>query len=283
MTPPGPPTLNPAAHTQIGDWMRLQPPPPLPRTVAPMPYEAIHHYLRRLADASHQTVSQISKIIHLHNLPAGLDFNDIARERLAAAASQPIARIRRLYWGPAPGATRPSGQPEEYGDGLRPACRRCAACHGLPGPVPCKFPDHDMICRHHQLWTGPGVLEPAGQHDLAQLPELLRAQRHHDRLLRQHQPEMVHSAYQRADQAWRQHLGPHLRWTPSQFHRFTTLTSANSQAQPQPGQGLAGAGHLRAVAATIAIYPDVVQLTALILDPRHPRQCWPSSGTGSSP
>jgi hypothetical protein len=223
-------------------------------------------------------VNQISNLIDVHSpsRPPHVDFSDLARERLAAAAGQPLARIRRLYWGPPTGATGPSGQPEEYGYGLRPACRRCAARYGLFSPVPCKFPDHQMICRHHQLWIGPGVWEPADQHNLAPFPEIPRAQRHHDRLLRQHPPETVHSAYQHAYHAWRQHLGPQPRWTPSQFHRFTTLAGADRRAQPQPGQGLPRPGYLRALAAAIAIYPDVVRLTARLLDPRHPRQCWPS-------
>lgn len=278
MTPHAPSGASTAGHASMGDWMRMQQPPPLPRTVVPMPYEAIHHYLRRLADANHQAVSQISNLIHVHApaRPPHVDFSDLARERLAVAAGQPLARISRLYWGPAPGAAGPSGQPEEYGDGLRPACRRCAARYGLTGPVPCKFPGHQMICRHHQLWTGPGVWEPADQHDLAPFPEILRAQRHHDRLLRLHPPETVRNTYQQADHTWRQHLGTRPRWTPSQFHRFTALTSAGRPVQAQPGQELPRPGYLRALAATIAIYPDVVQLTALLLDPHQPRQCWPS-------
>lgn len=272
MTPPAP-----ARQLSMDSWLRLQPPAPLPRTVTPMPHEAIHHYLRRLADANHQAVSQISHLIHVRSpaLPPGADFAALARERLAAASGQPPARIRRLYWGPAPGATSPSGQPEEYGHGLRPACRRCAARHGLLSPVPCKHPDHQMICRHHRLWTGPGVWQPADQHDVSPFPEVLRAQRRHDQLMLQHPPQTVRDAYKNADHAWRQHPGPRPRWTPGQFHRFSTVIT-ESQRVPQPGQGLNHAG-LRALAATIAIYPDVVQLTAVLLDPRCRRQCWPGT------
>ncbi|MDN5919627.1 MAG: TniQ family protein, partial [Pseudonocardia sp.] len=97
-------TVNLAGHVRIRDWVTAQPPAPLPRTVAPLPYEAIHHYLRRLANANHLTVAQLSNLIHVRRPPGHADrsFGEQTRERLAAAAGQPLDRITRLYWGPDP-------------------------------------------------------------------------------------------------------------------------------------------------------------------------------------
>jgi hypothetical protein len=70
---------------------------------------------------------------------------------------------------------------------LRPACRRCTARLGITGPVPCQLPPHQTVCRRRQLWTGPSARTHAGQLDISQLPEVLRAQRRHIALLHHHQ------------------------------------------------------------------------------------------------
>lgn len=276
MNHPSPTLLNPDGHRRMRDWMAVLPPAPLPRTVAPMPYEAIHHYLRRLAGANHQTVTQLSNLIHVYvHAHPGRSFRDRTRERLAAASGQPLTRIKRLYWGPDPKATDALGRPETYGHGLRPACRRCAARHGLSDPVPCKFPHHTVICRHHKLWIGPGVRNPSDQHDLSPFPELLRAQRHHERLAHRHGPAVVNAEHRHADRIWRARLGRRANWTPAQLRLLVALTPDDSWALQQPEHWFVRHEYLGTVAAAIAIYPDVIHLTDRLLDLRsHPQWGW---------
>jgi hypothetical protein len=69
-------------------------------------------------------------------------------------ASQPLARIARLYWDD-------HGDylcdPEGFGQLMRPArrrctarrctARRCTARRGIAGPVACRLPPHLTVCR----------------------------------------------------------------------------------------------------------------------------------------
>lgn len=270
-------TVNPAGHVRIRDWMTAQPPAPLPRTAAPLPYEAIHHYLRRLANANHLTVTQLSNLIHVRRPPghAARSFGEQTRERLAAAARQPLDRITRLYWGPGPDDRDAFGRRQPYGHGLRPACRRCAVRHSLFDPVPCRFPDHYMICRRHQLWIGPSIRNPAGQLDLTDIPELARSQRRHERLLRDHTRTVVAGMHHHASQIWRSRILRRPTLTPFQQHRLDTLARNGAEMPLMIDTKLLGQDMVNSLAVRIAIYPEVVQLTELLLDLRsEPRWAW---------
>lgn len=263
-------TVNPAGHVRIRDWMAALPPQPLPRAVAPLPYEAIHHYLRRLANANHLTVTQLSNLIHSPSPPGpgGGHFTDRKRMRLAAAAGQPVDRITRLYWGPGPDDRDAVGQRQAYGHGLRPACRRCAARHGLLDPVPARLPDHYMICRRHRLWIGPGVRTPAGQLDLANIPELVRSQRRHEQLLRDHTPAVVAGTHHRAIQIWHSRLVRRLTLTPLQQRRVDTLTRNGAESPLMVDTRRVRHDRVNSLPVQITLYPEVVQLTELLLDLR---------------
>jgi len=141
------------------------------------------------------------------------------QERLAAAAGQPLARIAGLYW-PDPGVYL--RDPEGFRQALRPACRRCTARAGIAEPVACYLPPHLTVCRRHRLWIGPSASTPAGQLDVSQLPEILRAQRRHAAL--SHDP-----GWRRADAAISDAthtIHQALRagtWTPLQLRRLRQL------------------------------------------------------------
>lgn len=262
-------TLNPAGHIRIRDWMAALPPVPLPHTVAPLPYEAIHHYLRRLANTNHLTVPQLSNMIHVRRPPghAGRSFGEQTRERLAVAAGQPLDRIRRLYWGPGPDDHDAFGRRQPYGHGLRPACRRCAARHGLLGAVPCRFPDHYMLCQRHQLWVGPGVRSVADQLDLCDVPELLRAQRRHERLLHAYSEAAVASRHRHAEQVWRSRIMRRAALTPAQQSRLAAF-APEPWTKLEDERRLVSHESVNGLAVTIAIYPEVVQATEHLLDLR---------------
>ena len=136
-------TLNPARLARFADWAQTLPPRPLPRTAMPVPGEYYLDYISRLAGANHLQLLELTGAL---DDPAAVTLDPGRRkqhrqERLAAAASQPLARIARLYWDDAGLYLRDPGQFRRM---LRPACRRTrpsAAATGSgrarpPAPTP---------------------------------------------------------------------------------------------------------------------------------------------------
>jgi hypothetical protein len=265
-------TLNPAGLARFTDWVTTLPPRPLPRTVIPVAGEYHLDYIARLADANHLEFSELTAAlddtaaITLHS-PRGWTQHE--QERLAAAASQPLARIARLYW---PDPRVYLRDPEGFHRMLRPACRRCAARYGITEPVACHLPPHQTVCRHHRLWIGPSARSHAGQLDISPFPEILRAQRRHLALVHQHHWWHVDTAVNGATRAI--HGALHAEaWIPGQQRRMRQLAPSTwKQALARvlavtpslPGHG---PGHS---VVEIAIYPDVVWLAAYSL--RTPRR-----------
>ena len=178
-------TLNPARLALFTDWAKTLPPRPLPRTVIPVPGEYYLDYTIRLADANHLELLELTGAL---DDPAAVILHPGRRkqhraERLAAAAGQPLARITRLYWDD-PGLYL--RDPDRFRRMLRPACRRCTARRGIAGPVACRLPPHQTVCRRHRLWTGPGAHTHASQLDISPFPEILRAERRHLAQLHHH-------------------------------------------------------------------------------------------------
>ena len=248
--------LNPARLARFADWAHTLPPRPLPRTAIPARGQYYLDYISRLADANHLEFLELTGAL---DDPAAVIFDpgrrhQHRRDRLAAAASQPLPRIARLYWDDAGLYLR---DPGGFGQLLRPACRRCTARHGITGVIPCRLPPHQTLCRRHRLWTGPAARTHAGQLDISQLPEILRAQRRHLARLRDHQWQHVDAAVRDATRAIYQALRGGT-WIPGQRQRLRQLAPGTWE------QALAGVlggspGH---PAVEIAIYPDVVWLAA---------------------
>jgi hypothetical protein len=253
-------TLNPARLARFSDWARTLPPRPLPRTVTPVPGEYYLDYTGRLADANHLELLELTGAL---GDPAAI-LHDPGRrkqhqqERLAAAASQPLARIARLYWDDPGDYLR---DPDGFRQLLRPACRRCTARRGIAGPVACHLPPHLTVCRRHLLWIGPSARTPAGQLDVTPLPEIPRAQRRHLAQLHRHQWQEVDAAISDAARAIHGALRAGA-WTPGQRQRLRQLDPGTwPQAAPAAGPGrydnLSGG-----LVIEIAIYPDIVRLAA---------------------
>lgn len=256
-------TLNPARLARFSDWARTLPPRPLPRTVIPVRGEYYLDYAGRLADANHLELLELTEAL---DDPAAVTLPPVSwkqhrQERLAAAASQPLARIARLYWDDPGDYLR---DPDAFRRMLRPACRRCTARRGIAEPVACRLPPHLTVCRRHRLWTGPAARTHAGQLDISQLPEIFRAQRRHLAQLRDHPQQDVDTAISDATRAIYQALRDGT-WIPGQRQRLRQLAPGTWD------QALAGVldvsparqddGHGQS-AVEIAIYPDVVWLAA---------------------
>jgi hypothetical protein len=248
--------LNPAGLARFSDWAQTLPPRPLPRTVTPVPGEYYLDYAARLAAANHLELSEFTEAL---GDPAAVTLDPGSRkqhqqERLAAAASQPLPRIARLYWDDHGDYLR---DPAGFHQLLRPACRRCTARRGITGPVACRLPAHQVVCRRHRLWTGPAARTHAGQLDVSQLPEILRAQRRHLVLLNHHQQHEVETTVSTAITAVCQALRDGT-WIPGQRRRMQQLAPGTWKQALAAVLG-GSPGH---PVIEIAIYPDVVWLAA---------------------
>jgi hypothetical protein len=256
-------TLNPAGLARFSDWAKTLPPRPLPRTAVPVPGEYYLDYTARLADANRLEFAELTEAL---DDPAAVILDPGSRkrhqqERLAAAASQPLARIARLYWDDHGDYLRDPGR---FGQLLRPACRRCTARRGITGPVACHLPPHLTVCRRHRLWTGPSARTHAGQLDISPFPEILRAQRRHLAQLHHHPRHETEAAVSNATRAIHQALRTGT-WIPGQRQRMQQLAPVTwEQALAgvlggSPSRPDDGPGHS---VVEIAIYPDVVWLAA---------------------
>lgn len=254
------PGLNPARLARFSDWAKTLPLRPLPRTVIPVPGEYYLDYIARLADANHLGFMELTGaldhpgvvVVHRGN------WERHEQERLAVAASQPLARIARLYW---PDPRRSLHDLEGFRQMLRPACRRCTARRGIAGPVACLLPPHLTVCRRHRLWIGPTARSHAGQLDVSQLPEILRAQRRHLAQLHHHRPWEVQAAISDAAHTIRRGLRTGA-WTLRQLQRLRQLDPGTMRQAP-PGTGPVWQYNgLSNLVIEIAIYPDIVRLAA---------------------
>jgi hypothetical protein len=254
-------TLNPARLARFSDWARTLPPRPLPRTVTPVPGEYYLDYAGRLADANHLELLELTDA--LDDPAAILDpgrRKQHQQERLAAAASQPLARIAWLYWDDPGDYLRDPGGFRQL---LRPACRRCTARRGITGPVACHLPPHLTVCRRHRLWIGPSARTPAGQLDVSPFPEILRAQRRHLAQLHHHPPQQMDTAVSAATRAIYQALRAGI-WIPGQRQRLRQLAPGTWDQALAGVLGVSrrqddGPGN---PVVEIAIYPEVVWLAA---------------------
>jgi hypothetical protein len=257
-------TLNPARLAHFADWVTTLPPRPLPRTVIPVAREYHLDYIARLGAANHLEFSELTAAlddtaaITLHS-PRGWKQHE--QERLAAAASQPLARIARLFW---PDPRVYLRDPEGFHRMLRPACRRCTARYGITGPVACYLPPHQTLCRRHRLWTGPAATSHAAQLDISPFPEVLRAQRRHRHLAQLHHPWRLGDAVHDAAGTIRHALRGGT-WIPGQQRRIRQLAPSTWQQDLAHVLGVSPGWQddsPRHPAAEIAIYPDVIWLAA---------------------
>jgi hypothetical protein len=252
--------LNPAGLALFSDWARTLPPRPLPRTAIPVPGEYYLDYIFRLAEANHLEFMELTGTL---DHPGTVvvhpgSWKQHRQERLAAAASQPLPRIARLYWDDAGDYLR---DPEGFRRMLRPACRRCTARRGIAGPVACRLPPHLTVCRRHRLWIGPSARTHAGQLEVSALPEIFRAQRRHLAQLRHHRWWDVQAAISGATNAIHHALRTGT-WTSRQRRRLHQLDPGTwplAAPGPDPGWQYDLSGNL---VIQIALYPDVVWLAA---------------------
>ncbi|MCB5912399.1 TniQ family protein [Streptomyces pinistramenti] len=161
----------------------------LPLSPPPVHGETVGSYLNRLADANHLTIGHFSSLIgpsrqHRRDDNRVGYWTSAGLVRLAALTGRtsvslihsmpPLGTIgdpiRRLPLS----ATEEVIEPRR-----RPACRLCMARRHIRGLVVRSTPHHEGVCHRHHRW-----LLGDEQHSLTRLPEVLRANRRHQRIVR---------------------------------------------------------------------------------------------------
>lgn len=177
----------------------------LPRSVAPFHDETLASYHRRLAAANHLHTDDLLVHVTGRSQPIGAAARHLTADQLAAVSRQP--RRSLLLALPELRATTPDAATlPEHGRTIamvnrtrrRPVCRRCTAARGITGEVVCWVRHDQNVCLVHRLWIGAGVRKADQQTDLAQLPDLLAAQRRHNNLIRRHSHKLIARAFQDA-------------------------------------------------------------------------------------
>ena len=253
------------------DWAQTLPPRPLPRTVTPLAGEYHLGYVGRLADANHlefaggrRRPARPGRVHHPRPLR-------LATARKGAAG----CRWRPSRWPGSAGSAGPTPTTylrdiEGFHQTLRPACRRCTARYGITAPVPCQLPPHQAVCRRHRLWTGPSARSHDSQLDVSPFPEILRAQRRHLTLTSQYHWKHVDTAAGEATRALYQAIRDGT-WISGQRERMRQLAPGSwQQALTRALSRHPGPTHDIPChpAIEIALYPDVIWLTARILQAR---------------
>lgn len=159
---------------------RPGPPSRLPLPVAPFHRETTSSYIYRLATANEIHPDDLR--VHL----AGRRGHDpVTLEALAAATGR---AQRALAWALPElrtGITPRGRHPVLPGHSRRTACWRCTARRGEPRYATVWQPAEDCVCPDHRIWLG-SAAHPRyrSQYDVGDLPDILQAQRRHDRLAR---------------------------------------------------------------------------------------------------
>lgn len=215
----------------------------LPRTVAPFQNETVHSFLYRLATANHISVLDLEAYLAEPLQPRTHPATP-RPEWLSIASGWPTPLLTsRLCW---PTARHRTNKPI-------PACRSCMARRGVFQPVRIHRRPHVQVCLKHQLWIGGTGDDPDTQLDLSNLPEVIRAQRRHNRLARLHGTQATHTAHTDA-----RHILA--RWTERgdwPHHRERRLDTYFGHPHWQV--------RVHSAEMHAANYPEIVALTAILV------------------
>lgn len=151
----------------------------LPIPVAPARHELLTSYVGRLAELHGIGFGELWAQISTREHPG-----TTRRRALPEALAALTGRTHRELAGALPELRDPAPDWAVLRHEPQPGCPRCDARHP-GGPVTRLLPHHRYVCLRHRLWIGPPDIAAAPT-PLGELPEILRAQRRHLRLLRRH-------------------------------------------------------------------------------------------------
>ncbi|TDO27658.1 TniQ protein [Kribbella sp. VKM Ac-2527] len=243
--------------------------PPLPRRLPPVQGETTLSYVDRLAKANHLDSRNLIGYLNPELTGTrGLQRRfDISLDVLAAVTGIPTAHLAQAL--PEIRPQHPdlhttgqaaAGRPNR----TQPACRRCMAAKNIQTTVAIwAHPDHNICPRHH-LWIGHGVIDPTDQVEVAQLPEIPRAQVRHRNLIRRHGRGRVEPFYEHARAVidWSTNLPCDTgRWNRMDY--FVAREQAKTASSPLRKRRLSLArSHDYA-----AYYPEVIDLLSILVSP----------------
>ncbi|MBD9702072.1 MULTISPECIES: TniQ family protein [Streptomyces] len=244
----------------------------LPLRPPPVHGETIGSYLNRLADANHLTIGHLSSLIgpsrqHRRDdnrvgywTPEGLSRLAALTSRSPASlihAMPPLGTIgnpiRRLPLS----ATEEVIEPRR-----RPACRPCMARRHVRGLVIRSTPHHEGVCHRHRRW-----LLGDEQHRLTRLPEVLQANRQHQRIARRGTHPSTALAYVGA----RDRL---VKWFTNEVGSPLLRQRWNRRLDALGEDPFGDPHHPSETRIELVAYPEVVVLTGLFASPHwrnHPR------------
>ena len=225
----------------------------LPIAVAPARQETVASYLARLAALHGLHSREIWELVSVRR-PRSTR-REVATDRLAAVTGRPVQHLSHAL----PELRDPPPDWTAWRHQTQLGCPRCDARHE-GGPVTRLLPHHRYVCTRHSYWIGP---PDAGQPATSlgwQLADIIRAQRRHLRLVRRHGFAATYDAmltgYLICAHLWGDH--PH---TPVDvWHRWNLRAEVLIPTASGPGE-------FSASRLFAAVYPEAVDIGALIASP----------------
>lgn len=196
---------------------------PLPRTVQPVQDETLRSYVRRLALVNH--IQDRDLLGYLNPQLAGSQ-GIVRRVKITLDALSVVSGIDvislvhalpelRSQFGEQQSLHVLGRTIESEPNKQRLACRRCSAAKSITTAVRVWARQDQNVCLRHQLWISQGVNELGDQADVADFPEIPRAQVRHSNLIRRYGHRRVRHFYWTAEKIidWSTDLpSPTARW-----------------------------------------------------------------------
>ncbi len=225
----------------------------LPIAVAPARQETVASYIARLADLHGLHPREIWEQVSTRR--SGTTRRDIATERLASVTGRPAQHLSRAL----PELSDPAPDWTAWRHQTQPRCPRCDARHE-GGPVTRLLPHHRYVCTRHAYWIGP---PDAGQPATLlgwQLADIVRAQRRHLRLVRRYGFAAAYDAVLTGFLICGHLWGDQPQTPVDAWHLWTLRAEALIPTS-------AGAGEFSASRLFAAVYPEAVNVAALVASP----------------
>ncbi len=177
----------------------------LPVRVRPFPAETIGSFLSRLGHANSIPIPHLLQLagVQLHDVrpfsPATddrLGWSETTPGRIAALAGRPLAGLQAAL--PAltgSAASGPSSSTPGRPGQLMRACPHCAAAKNIEETVLLRGRPQDYLCVRHRLWH-----RGLNNIRLAIVPEVVHAQRRHERRMSCHQADDIDRAHHDAEE-----------------------------------------------------------------------------------
>jgi hypothetical protein len=174
----------------------------LPITLAPVHWETIDSFTRRLAVVNHLNADDLADTVATRvwkvNAAIKRTFN---AENLASISGHSADKLTRAL----PELRSDPGQLQRRR--ALQACPRCSRRH-RGGTAMLYLPDHQHVCVRHNIWLGSlgpnstDWIRHPGPIDVSPLPAIRAAQRRHHRLVRRHGPRPASHAVRTAVSTW---------------------------------------------------------------------------------